>query len=145
MNEKSNNIILRTVATRVVYIIFLFAVYLFFAGHNAPGGGFIAGLMTACGIVLLYVTNGSSFLKERLHYDTKKLIPLGLFFAAGCGLGGVLFRYPFLTHTFFELHLPLFGEVELATAAIFDFGVYLCVVGAVVTIITAIGEHKGYL
>lgn len=145
MAERGNNLILRTIVARVVYIVFIFAVYLFFAGHNAPGGGFIAGLMTACGIVLLYVTNGSVFLKEKLHYDMKMLIPFGLFFAVGCGLGGVIFGYPFLTHTFFELELPFFGEIEFATAAIFDFGVYLCVVGGVSTIITSIGEHKGYL
>lgn len=145
MSNRTNNIILNTIVTRVVYIVFVFAVYLFFTGHNAPGGGFIAGLMTACGIVLLYVTNGSSFLKEKLHYDMKMLIPFGLFFAVGCGLGGVVFGDPFLAHTFFHVHLPFFGDIEFATAAIFDFGVYLCVVGGVSTIITSIGEHKGYL
>ena len=133
--KRLNNLIMTYVATRMVYLVLIFSLYLFFAGHNAPGGGFIAGLMTAAAIVLVYVTFGSNFLQSQLYYDFRILMGIG------CGMGGVLFGLPFLTHTFFAGSLPLLGHIELATATIFDFGVYLVVVGGTVTIITSIGEN----
>lgn len=51
-----NDVILRTVVKVVIFIILTLGVYLFFSGHNAPGGGFIGGLVLASGIILLYVT-----------------------------------------------------------------------------------------
>ncbi|MDD2220786.1 MAG: Na(+)/H(+) antiporter subunit B [Clostridia bacterium] len=139
--KRLNNLIMTYVATRMVYLVLIFSLYLFFAGHNAPGGGFIAGLMTAAAIVLVYVTFGSNFLQSQLYYDFRILMGIGLLFSFGCGMGGVLFGLPFLTHTFFAGSLPLLGHIELATATIFDFGVYLVVVGGTVTIITSIGEN----
>ena len=141
-NNKVNYVILKTISSRVIYIVLLFAVWLFWTGHNSPGGGFIAGLMTSGGLVLLYTTFGSKFLKESLYYDFKYLIPIGVGFVILCGMGAVVLGYPFLTHAFGHFNLPIFGEVELATATIFDLGVYVVVVGAVMTIITSIGESK---
>lgn len=137
---KDNSVILDTVVGWVVYIILIFAIYLFWTGHNAPGGGFIAGLMTAAVVVLMYVAFGSKFIRNTMKFDFKYLIAVGLTFSLGCGLGGLLFGDPFLTHTFGEFHLGALGDIELATAAIFDLGVYLTVTGGCVTIITSIGE-----
>ncbi|MDO4581677.1 MAG: Na(+)/H(+) antiporter subunit B [Bacillota bacterium] len=136
----TGNLILTTVVSWVIYIILAFALYLFWNGHNAPGGGFIAGLMMAAVVVLMYVSQGSKFIKQTLRFDFKYLIGIGLLFALGCGLGGMFFGDPFLTHTFQHVSLPFFGDIELATATIFDFGVFLVVTGGCVTIITAIGE-----
>ncbi len=44
---KTNNVMLHTVTKIAAFIILTFSVFLFFAGHNNPGGGFIGGLMTA--------------------------------------------------------------------------------------------------
>jgi multisubunit Na+/H+ antiporter MnhB subunit len=142
MNFKPNNLIPHNVMSGLFFIILLFSFYLFLAGHNAPGGGFIAGLMTAGAITFLYVTFASRLEKREILFYFKYLIPLGLFCAVGCGLGGILFGRPFLTHTFGYFHVPVFGEIELATVLIFDFGVYLTVIGGLVTIIAAIGEHE---
>ena len=136
-----NNLILKTASSIVVYFVVLLGIYLFIAGHNAPGGGFIAGLMISGGAVILYIAFGQPFARH-LRFDYKLLIPLGLTFALGCGLGGVVFGKPFLAHTFGMVHLPIFGEIELATATIFDFGVFLVVIGTVLTIILNIGENK---
>jgi multisubunit Na+/H+ antiporter MnhB subunit len=126
----------------IFFIILLFSVYLFLAGHNAPGGGFIAGLMSAGAVSFLYVTFASRVEKRNILIYIQYLIPLGLLCTVGCGLGGVLFGYPFLTQAFGYFYLPVFGKIELATAIIFDLGVYLTVVGGVVTIVAAIGKQK---
>jgi multisubunit Na+/H+ antiporter MnhB subunit len=140
---KDNNVILDTIVGWVMYVILLFAIYLYWTGHNAPGGGFIAGLMTAAVVVLLYVTFGSNIMYKALRFDFKYVMAAGLILAVGCAIGGAVFSYPVLTHTFGHWQLPFFGEVELATAAIFDLGVYFVVTGGCITIITAIGEY-GY-
>jgi len=135
-----NNIILRATVSLIIYLVFITAIYIFLAGHNQPGGGFSAGLMVSAGMVILYITFGQPF-AINLPVDYKYFIPVGLMFAVGCGLGGVLFGYPFLTHTFAYVPIPVFGEIELTTASIFDFGVALVVIGMVLTIIFSIGEN----
>ena len=137
---KENHVVLNSIVGAVAYIILIFALYLFWTGHNAPGGGFIAGLMTAAVVVLLYVSFGSAFIKNTLKFDFKYLIAIGLSLSLGCGIGGIFFGEPFLTHTFIEVHSDFFGEIEFATATIFDLGVYFTVTGGCVTIITSIGE-----
>ena len=142
MNQKPNNLIPHSVMQGLFFFIILFSVYLFWAGHNAPGGGFIAGLMTAGAIAFLYVTFASRFERKDILFHFRFLIPMGLLCAVGCGLGAVLLGHPFLSHTFGYFHVPLFGKLELATATIFDLGVYLTVVGGVLTIVTVIGNHE---
>lgn len=136
-----NDVVMVTTVRAIAYVIILMAIYLFLAGHNAPGGGFIAGLMVSGAMILLYVTLGKGFVgKIRLNF--KQLIPVGLCFVLAQGLGGVILGYPFLTHTFGHFHIPFFGDIELATAMIFDFGVFLVVIGTVMSIIIAIGKGQ---
>jgi multisubunit Na+/H+ antiporter MnhB subunit len=141
MNSRPNNIIPHSVMNALFFFLILFSLYLFLAGHNAPGRGFIAGLVTAGAIAFLYVTFASRFEQKHSVLYFKHLIPIGLLCAMGCGLGGILFGRPFLTHTFGYFNLPIFGEIELATAVIFDLGVFLTVVGGVLVIVTSIGNH----
>jgi len=143
MFNKRNNLIYHRVVRGLFFFIFLFSLYIFWVGHNAPGGGFIAGLMSGIAIVLLYITFSSRFKIGAILSLFKYFIALGLAFAVGCGLGAAVLGYPFLTHTFGHFQLPFFGEIELATAAIFDLGVYLTVVGVVLVIVISIGNH-GY-
>jgi len=135
-----SNVIIHTLIRPLTFMISIFAFYLFWNGHNAPGGGFIAGLMTAACIVLLYVTHGSGFVRNKMTFDFKYLVAIGLSISMSCGLAALLFDYPYLTQTFTYINLPLLGNIELATALIFDLGVYLTVVGSCLTIITSIGQ-----
>ena len=57
-----------------------------------------------------------------------RLLALGLFLAAGIGLASWLLGRPFLTSAHGHLQLPLIGDVELASAMVFDLGVYVVVV-----------------
>ncbi|MEW6624198.1 MAG: Na(+)/H(+) antiporter subunit B [Bacillota bacterium] len=142
MSSIVNNVIFQTIAARALYLIIVFSVFLFFAGHNMPGGGFIAGLMTAAALVLMYLAFGPGYMKKNMNYDFKIMIGLGLLIALASGVGGMIYGYPFLTHAFEYYTFPVFGKVELASAVIFDLGVYLTVVGSTMTVILTLGESS---
>ncbi|WP_048602631.1 Na(+)/H(+) antiporter subunit B [Rubeoparvulum massiliense] len=137
-----NNVILETTTKVVSYLILAFAIYLFLAGHNNPGGGFVAGLVTASALVLNYLTFDMETIEKRKNFHFRIMIGIGLLLAVGTGLGGVLFGQAFLTHAFGMFDLPFLGETELATATIFDLGVYFVVVGVTMTIILSIGADE---
>jgi len=140
--RKTNDIILQTITKIVVFIIMIFSLYLFFAGHNAPGGGFIGGLMTSSAIVLLLIAYDVKTVKKILPVNYIMMTAVGLFIAVMTGVGSFIFSVPFLTHTFGHFHLPVLGDTELATAVLFDLGVYLVVIGVTMTIIQTIGETE---
>jgi multicomponent Na+:H+ antiporter subunit B len=139
---KSNDIILQTVAKFFSFIIMAFSIHLFLAGHHNPGGGFIGGLMTVSAIVLLLLAYDWKTVKKVLPINFTYLTAAGLFIAVATGIGSFFFGVPFLTQTFGYFYLPLLGKTELATAVLFDIGVYLVVVGISLTIIQAIGESN---
>lgn len=139
---KTNDVILQTVTKTVSFMIILFSIHVFFAGHHHPGGGFIGGLLTSGAIVLLLLAYDLKTVAGSLPIDYKTIIGIGLLFAVGTGAGALLFDVPFLTHTFGDFHLPLLGKTALHTAVLFDTGVYLVVVGVTMTIIQTIGESE---
>lgn len=139
---KINDVILQTVTKIVLFIIIISSVHLFLAGHNAPGGGFIGGLMTASAVVLLLIAYDVDTVKQILPVNYINLAAIGLFIAVLTGVGSFVFGESFLSHTFGHFHLPLLGDTELATALLFDLGVYLVVIGVTLTIIQTIGERE---
>jgi len=139
---KANDVILRTAAKIVMFVILAFAAHLFFAGHNEPGGGFIGGLMTASALVLLALAFDMKTVRNVVPIDFRMLTAIGLMIAVLTGVGSFVFDVPFLSHTFAYKQLPFLGEKELATAVLFDLGVFLSVVGVTMTIILSIGEER---
>ncbi len=140
--KKTNNIILETSIKVLLFIIVLYSIYIFTAGHYYPGGGFIGGLMTAGAIVLLLITYDINTVAKILPINYRILTAIGLLFAIGTSAGSLLFNVPFLTHAFTHVDLPLLGELSLHTATLFDLGVYFVVVGVTMTIIQTIGEDE---
>src|SRR5699024_10741449 len=110
------------------------AIYLFFSGHDAPGGRFIGGLVLASAIVLLLLTYDIETIKYSIPFDFKIVSAIGALIVLLTGLGSIIFGDPFLTQTFATVILPFLGEVELSTVTFFELGVALVVVGVVVTI-----------
>ncbi|MBA3926730.1 Na(+)/H(+) antiporter subunit B [Listeria rustica] len=137
---KTNDVLLRNVTKVVVFIIFLFSLHLFLAGHYNPGGGFVAGLTSAGAITLTLIAYDSQTVRSMLNINTIMMTGIGLLFAVGTGMIGILTGDPFLTHKFGHVDLPIIGDTSLHTATIFDLGVYLVVVGVTLTIIQTIGE-----
>jgi multicomponent K+:H+ antiporter subunit A len=118
----------------------LVAVFVLLRGHNLPGGGFIAGLITAVALILQYLANGVAWTQSRLSEHLHPLIGTGLALATATGLASWAFGYPFLTSTFTHVHWPIVGDFELASAMVFDLGVYLVVVGVTVAILVRLGR-----
>ena len=136
-------LMLRVLARPLLPLALLVSVYLFLRGHNAPGGGFIAGLVTGTAILLQYVAYGSDWARERLPWNYSTAIALGLLLATATGLASWAFGAPFLTSTFGYVHWPVVGEFELASAMVFDLGIYVVVVGVVMVIVGRLGALSG--
>ncbi|WP_082363423.1 monovalent cation/H+ antiporter subunit A [Chondromyces crocatus] len=119
-------------ATRLLLpLAVLTAVFVFLRGHNSPGGGFIAGLVISLAVLMQYLASGFKWADLRVRPDHHALIGWGVLVAALTGLGALVFDVPFLTSAFGHFEVPVLGELELSTAMVFDIGVSLAVVGAV--------------
>ena len=124
-----NPLLLQVVTRLLLPFAVLVALYLLLRGHNLPGGGFIAGLVLAAALVLTRVAGVGP--KPRLDRMPWQLwIAWGLVLALVTGSAAILLGFPYLTSTFGHPVLPVVGEVPLASAALFDLGVFLAVVGA---------------
>jgi len=120
------------VVTRVMMpVVMMVGFYIFLSGHNEPGGGFIAGLIVSIGVVMQYMASGFSWASARLKYPYHGVIGAGVLIAGLTGIGSWFVDKPFLTSYFTYVRIPPFQKFELATAALFDLGVFLSVVGAV--------------
>ncbi|NND20343.1 MAG: monovalent cation/H+ antiporter subunit A [Silicimonas sp.] len=120
------------VLTRVIMpVVMMVGFYIFLRGHNEPGGGFIAGLIVSIGVVMQYMASGFAWTSSRLKYPYHGVIGAGVLVAGLTGIGSWFMSEPFLTSHFTYLRVPPFEKFELATAALFDLGVFLAVVGAV--------------
>ncbi|MDA3131080.1 Na(+)/H(+) antiporter subunit B [Aliibacillus thermotolerans] len=137
---KFSNVMLETATKIIIFIVLTFSTYLFFAGHHNPGGGFIGGLVMTAAIVLFYMTFDVVTAREVIPVNFRKIGAFGALIAVTTGVGSFLFDVPFLTQSFTYVDLPLFGETELATSLLFDVGVFLAVIGSVMTIILSISE-----
>jgi multicomponent Na+:H+ antiporter subunit B len=145
--DRRTTVIARTVTRLVVPVILMTAVALLFQGHNLPGGGFIGGVLTVAALVLVYVIFGVEYLVDTVGAIGPRLVGLyravfafGLAVALVSGLVPLALGGEFLIQAVFFLHhLPLYGELEVATALAFDLGVYLTVVGALLVVVAEVG------
>lgn len=120
------------VLTRVIMpVVLMVGFYIFLRGHNEPGGGFIAGLIVSIAVVMQYMASGFTWASARLRYPYHGIIGAGVLIAGLTGIGAWFADKPFLTSAFAYVRVPPFQKFELATAALFDLGVFLTVVGAV--------------
>ena len=120
----------------------LVAVYFFMRGHNAPGGGFVAGLVMSVALVLQFIVSGTEWVEEHLRIYPRRWIAIGLLLALATGGGSVLMGYPFMTTHTAHLHLPLLGEIHVPSALFFDMGVFSLVLGATMLILTALAHQS---
>jgi multicomponent K+:H+ antiporter subunit A len=142
LDEVRYPLLLTTVARIALPLSLLVSIHLFLRGHNQPGGGFIAGLVTAVALIIQYIASGIGWTQERLSPNMHRVIGSGLLIAALTGMGAWLWGFPFLTGWFDYFHIPLLGEVELASAVLFDLGVYLTVVAVVMIMLSNIGKIR---
>ncbi|GAB1364703.1 monovalent cation/H+ antiporter subunit A [Rhodobacter sp.] len=121
-------------------LMILVGLFIFLRGHNLPGGGFVAGLTIAIAILLQYIASGFVWAEHRLRFAHQSLIAAGVLIATLTGAAARVMGWPFLTSGFTYLHLWPLDEIELTTAAFFDLGVLLCVLGAILLAISTLSR-----
>lgn len=136
-------LMLALIARLLMPFAVLISLYFYLRGHNQPGGGFIAGLVLSIALVLQFVANGQEWVGQRMRTDFRGWIGWGLLIAGLTGVGSWFFAAPFLTSTYDYPVWPVVGAVPLASAALFDLGVFLAVVGATVVALVAIARLSG--
>lgn len=135
-----HSLIVTQITRFLLPLALMVSIYLFMRGHNAPGGGFIAGLTIAIALILQYMASGIAWTHRQWRQKYHKAIAWGVLLALSTGIGSWLFNHPFLTSAFGHFRLPLIGEFELATAMLFDLGVSITVVGVIMLILATLGK-----
>ncbi|MBT0567020.1 Na+/H+ antiporter subunit A [Williamsia sp. CHRR-6] len=128
--------------TRLIFpTMVVLSIYFFFAGHNAPGGGFAGGLTMGMALVLRYLAGGRYELGEALPVDAGKVLGAGLALSVGTAVVSLFLGAPALSSAVLSVHLPVLGDIKLVTALFFDLGVYLIVVGLVLDVLRSLGAR----
>jgi multicomponent K+:H+ antiporter subunit A len=135
-------LVIRTLAPLVLASSGVLATFFFLRGHNGPGGGFVAALVMAIGLLVQYIAFGTDWVEHRARLAPRVLIGVGLLLALGTSAGSLIVGYPLLTSHTFHLHLPLVGEVHLGSATFFDLGVFCEVFGASMLIIVSLAHQS---
>ncbi len=123
-------------------VIIVTAIFLLLRGHDQPGGGFVAGITMAVAFILQYMARGTIWVETRLRVLPIRWMGIGLLLAAGVGAAAWLFDRPFLSSSFSYVQIPLIGAVPIASALLFDLGVFALVVGATVLMLIAIAHQS---
>jgi multicomponent Na+:H+ antiporter subunit B len=130
-------LILRTASRPLVALLLVFAVFVLLRGHNAPGGGFVGGLVAGA----YGMAYGVPAARTALTIDPRNLIAFGLLISLASGLLAPLLGRPLLTGLWWEGPVPLFGKMALGTPLLFDIGVFLVVAGTSMTLLFALEEE----
>jgi multisubunit Na+/H+ antiporter MnhB subunit len=135
------SLILRTATRLLVGLILTFSVYLLLRGHNAPGGGFAAALVAGTGFALFAVTEGPAVVRRAIRFAPQKIAMGGLGLAIISGLAALLIAKPFLTGIWWIWKNGPNQKLAIGTPLIFDVGVFLAVLGTILTLILALEEN----
>jgi multicomponent Na+:H+ antiporter subunit A len=125
----------------VFHAVIVASLYLLFVGHNQPGGGFVGGLVAGAAIAMRYVAGGIGAVRSLTPIKPWTILGAGIVAAGIAATAPVVFGHPPLEASVADLHLPVFGDVHLASTTAFDAGVYLVVVGLVLMIFEAFGDE----
>ncbi|MEQ6888677.1 Na+/H+ antiporter subunit B [Halomonas sp. CS7] len=132
---RSGTLILSAAARLLLPLQLLFSLFLLLRGHDEPGGGFIAGLVAAAAFALYLFAFGRRPLNRMLAVSPRDLVAMGLLLGVGSTLPAWWVGEPFFTAQWWTI--PII-DFKASTVLIFDIGVYLVVVGSVLTAITAL-------
>lgn len=131
-----NSVIFRVGSSVVLPFALALSLYLLWRGHNEPGGGFIGGLIAAAGYACYALPRGYTALRQVLPIDSLQLLALGIGAALISGVAGLMGSGAYLTHAWTEM-----GGLALGTTLLFDIGVYLTVLGAILTFLSLFLEQ----
>ncbi|MEU6925254.1 Na+/H+ antiporter subunit A [Streptomyces sp. NPDC046631] len=132
------SVVFEVVARLLFHPVLVLSLYLLFCAENMPGGGFVAGLVAGLALITRYLAGGRFELAEAAPLQPGLFTGLGLFLSTGVALLGLVDGTVLHAWTHYG-RLPLIGEYHIGTAILFDFGVYLLVLGVVLDIVRALG------
>jgi multicomponent Na+:H+ antiporter subunit A len=135
------SIVFEIVTRLIFHSMIVVALFLLFAGHNAPGGGFAAGLVVGIALAVRYLAGGRYELGEAAPVHPGLLLGAGLLLSTAAGVAGLIAGGSVLQSWVVETTLPLFGEVKLVTSLFFDIGVFLLVIGLVLDVLRSLGAE----
>jgi multicomponent Na+:H+ antiporter subunit A len=138
---KNRSILIEVLIRLLFHPAIIVSVYLLFAGHNEPGGGFAGGLLAGLALVARYLAGGRFELGEAAPIDPGKILGLGIILAVGTATASLFFTGLPLESAYFSTELPVLGAVSFGTSTIFDVGVYLVVIGLVYDILRSLGSE----
>lgn len=138
---QNRSILLEVVVRLLFHSLVVVSVYLLFAGHNLPGGGFAGGLVAGLALVARYLAGGRYELAIAAPIDAGRVLGAGLAFAVGTATVPLFFGADALTSTWFDVDLFFLGHVEFVTSTLFDLGVYLVVVGLTLDVLRSLGAE----
>ena len=141
VGAENRSIILEVIVRILFHTIVVVSLYVLFAGHNLPGGGFAGGLIAGMALVMRYVAGGRHELGAAAPTDAGRLLGIGMTIAVACAMVPLLFGLPPLKSAFFELDVAGLGAVEFVTSTLFDVGVYLVVIGLVLDVLRSLGAE----
>ena len=141
VRPENRSILLEVIVRILFHSIIIVSLYVLFAGHNLPGGGFAGGLVAGMALVMRYVAGGRYELGAAAPTDAGRLLGVGMSIAVACAIVPLFFGAPPLTSFFFEATLPVLGHVEFVTSTLFDIGVYLVVIGLVLDVLRSLGAE----
>lgn len=130
------SVILKSATRLIGAIVLMFAVYLLWRGHHAPGGGFIAALVAATGFALVALSEGPGVVRRGIFVTPQHLIGAGMTVAIIAGAVAMIRHQPFLTGIWWPSH----SDALVGTPLLFDVGVFLVVLGAILTVLLALEE-----
>lgn len=136
------SVILETSLAALLHVALLFSLFLLFAGHNAPGGGFVGGLVAAAALVLRYIEGGPDAVRQTVAIAPPQVLGAGLAIAAITGVLPWLAGEQFLESFKLSVDLPLIGTMKTTSALPFDIGVYLVVVGLMLMVLRTLGAER---
>jgi multicomponent Na+:H+ antiporter subunit A len=123
------------------HAVLMASLWLLFAGHNQPGGGFVAGLLAGSAIALRYIAGGMTEVRSLSRFRPWTVLGAGLLIAVTTALAPLLSGSPVLDVGTATLHLPVAGAVKISSALVFDVGVYITVIGMVLMVFEAFGDE----
>jgi multisubunit Na+/H+ antiporter MnhB subunit len=136
-----SSLILKTATRLLVGLILTFSVYLLMRGHNAPGGGFAAALVAGTGFALFAIAEGPAVVRRALRIAPQKIAMSGLSLALASGLAAPVIGRPFLTGIWWIWGSRPAPALSIGTPLFFDVGVFLAVLGTILTLILALEEN----
>ncbi|HDB6448188.1 TPA: Na+/H+ antiporter Mnh2 subunit B [Staphylococcus aureus] len=139
---KENDVVLRTVTKLVVFILLTFGFYVFFAGHNNPGGGFIGGLIFSSAFILMFLAFNVEEVLESLPIDFRILMIIGALVSSITAIIPMFFGKSFLSQYETTWLLPILGQIHVSTITLFELGILFSVVGVIVTVMLSLSGGR---